>query len=49
MGGERVQREEEGGEEGHCRLQGFLKGILSPSRHLQHRLTKGRGRVNVSE
>ena len=35
VGGERVQREEEGGEEGHSMVWGFLKGILSPSRHLQ--------------
>lgn len=39
-------------EEGHSTLWGFfffLKGILSPWRHLQHWLTQGRGRVNVSE
>lgn len=39
---ERAQREEEGGEEGHSLLWGFLNGILSSSRHLQHCLTKGR-------
>lgn len=36
VGGEMLQKEEEGGREGgHSMVQGFLKGILSPWRHLQ--------------
>lgn len=49
VGGEEdTERGGRGGGGGHSMVRGFLKGILSLSRHLHHRLTKGRVRVNVS-